>query len=95
MPYFKQSLEIKKKVYGEEHPKVALGLNNLALLLKQQVCRWANILWYCFLHDVAVLLSYQVCGWEHFLLLCPLHDVAQLLSDQVCVVEVCFVLLRV
>ena len=32
-PYMEQSLAIWKKVYGEEHPKVALGLNNLALLL--------------------------------------------------------------
>ena len=34
---YKQSLEIKKRVYGEDHPSIATGLNNLAGLLKKQV----------------------------------------------------------
>ena len=36
-PLYKESLAIKKKVFGDEHPKVALALNNLAQLLKAQV----------------------------------------------------------
>ena len=36
-PLYKESLAIKKKVLGEEHPSVATGLNNLALLLSDQV----------------------------------------------------------
>jgi len=36
-PLYKQSLEIKKKVYGEDHPSIATGLNNLAGLLQKQV----------------------------------------------------------
>ena len=39
MPYYVQSLAIHKKVYGEEHPKVALRLNNLGQLLKAQASR--------------------------------------------------------
>ena len=35
-PLFKESLAIKKKVFGDEHPSVATGLNNLALLLYHQ-----------------------------------------------------------
>jgi hypothetical protein len=31
-PYFEQSLEIRRKVLGEEHPDTALSLNNLAIL---------------------------------------------------------------
>ena len=57
MPYFKQSLEIKKKVYGEEHPKVALGLNNLAQLLQDQAS--FNVMW----SVRAVLLSDWPCCW--------------------------------
>ena len=36
-PLFYQSLEIYKKIYGEEHPHVAAALNNIAALLRQQV----------------------------------------------------------
>ena len=36
-PLFRESLAIRKKVYGNEHPKVAAGLNNLASLLESQV----------------------------------------------------------
>ena len=36
-PLYKESLAIKKKVFGDEHPKVALALNNLAELLRCQV----------------------------------------------------------
>ena len=35
-PLYKESLAIRKKVFGDEHPKVALALNNLALLLWNQ-----------------------------------------------------------
>ena len=33
---YRQGLEIDKKVFGEEHPNVALSLNNLALFLWEQ-----------------------------------------------------------
>ena len=36
-PLYKESLAIKKKVFGDEHPDVALALNNLAALLYSQV----------------------------------------------------------
>ena len=32
----KESLAIKKKVYGDEHPSVATGLGNLAELYQDQ-----------------------------------------------------------
>ena len=35
-PLYRESLAIDKKVYGEEHPEVAIGLNNLAILLWTQ-----------------------------------------------------------
>ena len=38
-PLFKQSLAIRKKVFGDEHPDVAGSLNNLASLLQDQVSR--------------------------------------------------------
>jgi tetratricopeptide (TPR) repeat protein len=33
---FQQALELRKRLLGEEHPDVALSLNNLALLYKSQ-----------------------------------------------------------
>ena len=36
-PLYKESLAIRKKVLGEEHPDVAQSLNNLAQLLQDQV----------------------------------------------------------
>ena len=36
-PLYKESLEIRRKVYGESHPKVATALNNLAELFRAQV----------------------------------------------------------
>ena len=35
-PLYKESLAFRKKVFGDEHPKVAIALNNLAVLLKAQ-----------------------------------------------------------
>jgi len=35
-PLFKQSLEIRRKIYGEYHPNVATSLNNLALLYYEE-----------------------------------------------------------
>ena len=35
-PLHKESLAIRKKALGEEHPDVAQSLNNLALLLSDQ-----------------------------------------------------------
>ena len=35
-PLMKEVLAIYKKVYGDEHPYVATGLNNLAQLYKAQ-----------------------------------------------------------
>ncbi len=37
VPLYKESLAIRKKVFGDEHPKVATALNNLAELLRNQV----------------------------------------------------------
>ena len=34
---YKKSLAIKQQVYGDDHPKVALGMNNMADLYRQQV----------------------------------------------------------
>ena len=34
---YEESLRIRRKVYGNEHPAVATALNNLAQLLKEQV----------------------------------------------------------
>ena len=38
-PLYRESLDIRRKVYGNDHPSVATGLNNLALLLQKQVSR--------------------------------------------------------
>ena len=43
-PLYKESLAIKKKVFGDEHPEVALALNNLAELLRAQVRTFLLIL---------------------------------------------------
>ena len=43
-PLYKESLAIRKKVFGDEHPKVATALNNLAGLLKSQVRTFLAIL---------------------------------------------------
>ena len=32
-----KSLAIKQQVYGDDHPKVALGVSNIAMLYKKQV----------------------------------------------------------
>lgn len=36
-PLYERSLEILKKAFGEIHPNIAFGCNNLALLLEAQV----------------------------------------------------------
>ena len=36
-PLYRESLVIRKKFFGSEHPDVALTLNNLAWLLYKQV----------------------------------------------------------
>ena len=36
-PLYKEAIRTWKKVHGEEHPFVATGLNNLALVYKAQV----------------------------------------------------------
>ena len=36
-PLYKRSREIREKVFGPDHPKVAVALNNEALLLKKMV----------------------------------------------------------
>ena len=35
-PLYKESLAIRKKVFGEEHPDVAGNLNNIAILMYKQ-----------------------------------------------------------
>ena len=42
-PLYKEAIAINKKVHGEEHPSVATGLNNLALLLSDQVRTFLTI----------------------------------------------------
>ena len=37
VPLYQRSRAIREKVYGPDHPKVALALNNEAVLLKQMV----------------------------------------------------------
>ena len=37
VPLYKRSREIKEKVFGPDHPKVALALNNEAALLSDMV----------------------------------------------------------
>ena len=37
MPLYKRSRDIKEKVFGPDHPDVALALNNEAVLLKKMV----------------------------------------------------------
>ena len=42
-PLYKESLAIRKKVLGDEHPDVAESLNNLAGLLSDQVRTFLTI----------------------------------------------------
>lgn len=37
-PLYKQSVELREKAFGPQHPSVATALVNLAVLLSQQVC---------------------------------------------------------
>jgi hypothetical protein len=37
LPLYEESLRIRTKVFGDEHPDVAESLNNLAELLQEQV----------------------------------------------------------
>ena len=39
MPLYKRSRDIKEKVFGPDHPEVALALNNEAALLEDLVGR--------------------------------------------------------
>ena len=34
---YEKSLAIRQQVYGDDHPKVAVAMNNIALLYKKQV----------------------------------------------------------
>ena len=42
MPLYEEAIAIFKKVLGEEHPNVAILMNNLAGLHQQQVRLWAH-----------------------------------------------------
>ena len=44
-PLYRESLAIYKKVYGEEHPRVAIGLNNLGQLLQDQARERRDASW--------------------------------------------------
>ena len=46
-PLYRRSLAIKEKVYGPDHPHVATGLNNWALLLCKQVRKQTMLLEEC------------------------------------------------
>ena len=60
-PLLKESLSMLKHIYGEDHPKVALGTWNLAVLLrKQNKIEEAKIAW-----EDALQKYQQSLGIEH------------------------------
>ena len=78
-PMYKESLAIRKKVLGEEHPSVATGLNNLAELLKDQGKDDEATP----LYKESLAIRKKVFGDEHPKVATALNNLASLLQDQV------------
>ena len=79
-PLYKESLAIKKKVFGDEHPQVALGLNNLAVLLEEGFGNYEESYK---LKKEALAIRKKVFGDEHPDVAGSLNNLAELLMDQV------------
>ena len=79
-PLCKEAIEIWKKVYGDEHPQVAAGLNNLAALLDEDPKNWDEAEK---LYKESLAIRKKVLGEEHPDVAGSLNNLALLLSDQV------------
>ena len=78
-PLYKEALAIDKKVFGDEHPQVALALNNLAVLLEEGFGNYEESYK---LKKEALAIWKKVHGDEHPLVATGLNNLAELLSDQ-------------
>ena len=77
-PWFKQCLEVIKKRLGEEHPSVAVSLNNLALLYRSQE-RYSEAEP---LFQQALELTLRLHKEEHLDIATSLHNLASLYHSQ-------------
>ena len=76
-PLYRRALAIKEQVYGPEHADVALGLNNLAVLLSE-LGKHAEAEP---LHRRALAISEQVYGSAHASVATSLNNLALLLNE--------------
>ena len=79
VPLYKESLAIWKKVFGDEHPKVAIALNNFASLLKAQGKYDEAVP----LFKESLAIKKKVHGNEHPSVATGLNNLAGLLKAQV------------
>ena len=76
----RQAYDIRKKVFGDEHPLVASDLNNLAALLDEDPKNWDEAEK---LYKESLAIRKKVLGEEHPDVAESLNNLAELLSDQV------------
>ena len=77
---YKESLGIRKKVFGEEHPDVAQSLNNLAVLLEEGFGNYEESYK---LKKESLAIKKKVFGDEHPDVALALNNLAVLLKSQV------------
>ena len=77
-PLARESLALREKALGKDHPDVALSLNNLALLLQDQGA-YAEARP---LHDRALAIREKALGMDHPDVAPSLHNLASLLCAQ-------------
>ena len=79
-PLMEEALVITKKALGDEHPKVAIRLNNLAALLDEDPKNWDEAEK---LYKESLAIRKKVLGEEHPDVAQGLNNLAQLLKAQV------------
>ena len=77
-PLFKESLAIRKKVFGDEHPDVGESLNNIALVLQAQ-SKYDEA---TPLYKESLAIKKKVLGEEHPSVATGLNNLAELLKSQ-------------
>ena len=79
-PLYKEAIAIWKKVHGDEHPLVATGLNNLAVLLDEDPKNWDEAEK---LYKESLAIRKKVFSDEHPDVAGSLNNLAGLLRSQV------------